>query len=63
MGSLGILKSLYIPKENEFDAIPVDNVTNALLVVTAYTAGLDQKESEVEIYHNSSSVQNPVIME
>jgi len=57
------LKSLYIPKENEFDAIPVDNVTNALLVVTAYTAGLDQKESEVEIYHNSSSVQNPVIME
>lgn len=56
LGAIGILKNMYIPKENEFDVIPVDNVTNALLLVTAYTASQEQKEDHVEIYHNSSTV-------
>lgn len=36
LGTLGLLKNVYLPKTNPFDLIPVDIVSNGILVAGAY---------------------------
>ena len=36
LGAMGVLKYLHIPKPNPFDIIPVDIVSNGILIATAF---------------------------
>lgn len=62
LGALGILKHLHIPKPNPFDMIPVDIVSNGILVATAYHgSGMDG--SKLTVYNCTTSSQNPLTVE
>ena len=54
LGTLGIIRFAYIPKPNPFDVIPVDIVTNGILVATAFHGGEGQTE-KFSIYQCSTS--------
>lgn len=62
LGALGILKHLHIPKPNPFDLIPVDIVSNGILVATAYH-GSDIDSSKLTVYNCTTSSQNPLTVE
>ena len=53
LGCLGILKYMHIPKPNPFDVIPVDIVSNGILVVTAYHG--DKKITAPLTVYNSTT--------
>lgn len=53
---------MYIPKPNPMDLIPVDIVSNGLLVATAFHGS--QKETQrLAVYNCSSGSQNGITME
>lgn len=62
LGTLGILQNMYIPKPNPFDIIPVDIVSNGVLVATAYH-GQPNVEDRLTIYNCTTTSQNPITME
>lgn len=62
LGSVGILQNMHIPKPNPFDIIPVDIVSNQILVTTAFH-GNENENTVLKIYHSTTSSQNPITME
>ena len=62
LGALGILRYLYIPKPNPFDVIPVDIVSNGIMVATAYH-GDETQPDLLTVYNCSTSSQNPLTVE
>lgn len=64
LGTLGILKYMHIPKPNPFDIVPVDIVSNSILVVTAFHGGIGKTETAaLSIYNTTTTSQNPITME
>lgn len=59
---MGILRNMYIPKPNPFDIIPVDVVSNSILISTAYHADASNREL-MTIYNCTTTAQNPITME
>ena len=62
LGLFGILRNLHIPKPNPFDVIPVDIVSNGVLIATAYH-GQESTKDSLTIYNCTTSSQNPISME
>jgi len=58
LGGFGILRYLPGKGDTPLDVIPVDTVSNGLLIATAHAA---QSEKSIHIYNCSSSVQNPML--
>ena len=54
LGTIGVLRFMHIPKPNPFDIIPVDIVSNGILVATAFH-GDDQQTSPLTIYNCTTS--------
>lgn len=63
LATLGILKNIYIPKSNPFDLIPVDIVSNSILLACAYHGGDPNLTPSMTIYHCSTSSQNAITTE
>ena len=53
---------MHIPKPNPFDIIPVDIVSNQILVTTAFH-GNEKENTALKIYHSTTSSQNAITME
>lgn len=62
LGTLGILRCTHLPKPNPFDLIPVDIVSNGLLVATAYHGDEAQTEP-LTVYNCTTTSQNPIAAE
>ena len=62
LGSIGVVRHSWIAKTNPFDVIPVDIVSNGILVATAYHGG-DEKSEKFQVYHCSTTSQNPLTAE
>jgi hypothetical protein len=62
LGSMGILKNMHIPKPNPFDIIPVDIVSNGILVATANSA-MFPDENKLPIYNCTTTSQNCISIE
>ena len=60
MGGLGILKYLKGTGLNRFDVIPVDIVSNGILISIVNLANSNDKR--LKIYNCGTSVQNPITM-
>jgi len=60
MSGLGLINYINAQGVNRFDVIPVDIVTNSIIVATANGANV---EPMMEIYNCGTSVQNPITME
>ena len=59
MIGLGLINYIHARGFNHFDIIPVDIVTNTILLATANGA---QQPAKMEIYNIGTSVQNPITM-
>lgn len=57
VGALGLVKRVNLEGKNRFDVIPVDYVTNGLIVTTADAVSSGQK---LTIYNCGTSDANPV---
>ena len=62
LGSIGVVRHSWIAETNPFDVIPVDIVSNGILVVTAYHGG-DKNSEKFQVYNCSTSSQNPLTAE
>lgn len=56
---LGLINFINAKGDNKFDMIPVDIVTNSILVATAYAISQPPK---MEVYNSGTSVSNPITM-
>lgn len=54
LGAMGILKYMHIPKPNPFDIVPVDIVSNGILVVTAFH-GDEKQTAPLTVYNSTTS--------
>jgi len=57
---LGLINYIRARGDNKFDLIPVDIVTNHILIATAY--GAEKKPGEMHVYNCGSSHSNPITM-
>jgi len=57
MAGLGLLNYVNAQGNTRFDVIPVDIVTNSIIVATANGANV---EPMMEVYNCGTSVQNPI---
>lgn len=58
-GMLGLINYLYVKKEQILDLVPVDYVSNAIIVATAY-CGRFGVSGQPLVVHSSSSQLNPI---
>ena len=61
IGLFGLINEFYFPKPNHFDIIPVDIVSNSIVLATAFHGCEPNKD--LSVYHTSSSSQNPITIE
>lgn len=62
VGLIGLINNYYIPKPNILDLIPVDIVSNMILVTTAYHGSGHGKE-ELPVYQSTTGTQNSITVE